>query len=112
MSNIAIDFDLVLHMQDKPIEGKKMGPPYPDAKEAMATLKDAGHHLIIWSCKSPKVTRPWLEFYKIPFSSIWGESLEDLGHKPQCSYYIDDRAVHHINWEQTMLELKNRGLNF
>ena len=110
MGTIAIDFDNVIHDRNNPVEGKRMGPPFPDAKDSLARIVEAGHHVMIHSCNNSKVIRDWLEYYGIPFHSIWGESPLDKGHKPKADFYIDDRAIHHVNWEQTIAQLSERGL--
>lgn len=109
MAIIGIDFDKTIHDQDNPPAGKKLGPPLPLAKESLERLHEAGYYILIHSCKSPKVIRPWMEYFKIPFDAIWGESPADVGCKPNCDVFLDDKALYHTSWEQTMKELKDRG---
>ena len=109
MAFICIDFDLTIHDQHNPPPGHKLGPPLPLAKESMERLHDSGHYLMIHSCKSAAVIRPWLEYFKIPFDAIWGESPADVGCKPNGDVFVDDKSLYHTSWEQTMKELKDRG---
>ena len=102
----AIDFDGVIHDWEHPIEGRRMGPPFKGAKEALDQLYHADHKIIIHSCNRPAIIRKWMEFYNLPFAYIWGESPSDLGQKPIADFYIDDRAVRfNGDWAATMQEV-------
>ena len=90
---VAIDFDGTIHDYKNPKEGRRMGPPFEGTLEALTALRAAGHKIIIHSCNRPKVIRDWMEWYKIPFDYIWGESPGDYGQKPVADWYVDDRAI-------------------
>ena len=99
---IAIDFDHTLHDARHPLDGRRMGPPILGAKEALETLRERGYKVIIHSCNRPKVIRAWMEYYKIPFDSIWGEHASDIG-KPAADFYCDDSAITFTNdWDATV----------
>ena len=77
-----------------------MGPPNEGAVDAMQQLSKMGHQLIIHTCRggNPKHVEDWLKWYKIPFESV-------TNIKPFAAFYIDDRAIKHINWKQTLKEI-------
>lgn len=93
MTLIGVDFDGTLHDWEHPVPGRRMGPPFPGAKEAMQALRARGYRILIHSCNRPKVIRDWLTYWEIPFDHIWGELPGQEGTKPICVAYIDDRAV-------------------
>lgn len=97
---IAVDYDGVLHNTHHPIPGRKLGPPMEGAKEAMQGLKAAGHTLIVHSCAPARVIADWMAYWQIPYSTIW----QGVG-KPKADCYVDDRALHHTSWEDTLRQL-------
>jgi phosphoglycolate phosphatase-like HAD superfamily hydrolase len=99
---LALDFDGVIHDYRNPVEGRKMGPPMPGAKEALQRLEDLGHSVIIHTCKPPKVVAAWMDYFGIPYEQIW-----DLPGKPQADAYIDDLAIRFSDWGQVMRDLEN-----
>lgn len=97
---LAIDFDNTIHDLNNPIEGRKMGKPMPGAVEAIENLVEAGHTVIIHTlmATSPsgaKVVSEWLEYYDIPHHGV-------TAIKPKADYYIDDKAIRHIDWPSTL----------
>ena len=100
MSKLAIDFDGVIHNPKDREEGRKMGRPFPDSKESLARLKDAGHDIILHSTKPPSVVANWMAYYEIPYTTIWCGNG-----KPQADVYIDDKAIEHLSWRTTLMEL-------
>ena len=109
---IAIDFDGVIHknskgfhdgtIYDEPVEGVKKGLEY----------LSKSYRLVVYSCKSnPK--RPFVN--EKNGSQLMAEWLEKHGlakyieriawGKPNARYYIDDKAVRFINWNQTIEEI-------
>lgn len=103
---LAIDFDHTICDTAHPVPGRRMGGPMLGSKEALEKLKREGHYILIHSCNRPKIIREWLEWYKIPFDAIWGENPADCGHKPVASYYVDDRAIRFVTWQQTLDDLR------
>jgi hypothetical protein len=111
-SNIAIDFDGVIHKGSKGFyDGTIYDEPVEGAKEALAELSKK-YKLIIFTCKA-KPGRPlvngktgeeliweWLKKYDMDqyISYITAE-------KPRVLYYIEDKAIKFISWKQVMGEL-------
>ena len=95
---IAVDFDGVLNQSPWPSVGLRV----PNAKGAMRQLHDAGHYIIIWTCRTGEdLTRAinWLLEEGIPFDRVnenCPESMECYGNntrKVHADLYIDDRQV-------------------
>ena len=99
---ILVDFDGTLHDIKHPVPGRRMGPPMPGAKEAMDILKQRGNTLIVFSVRGyephRKVLADWLDYYQIPYDDI-------TNIKVQCDWIIDDRAIRHISWANTLLKI-------
>lgn len=93
----AIDFDGTIHDWQHPVPGRKMGPPFPYAKEALEKMRAGGHKVIIHSCNRREVIEGWMRYFEIPYDYIWDEKG-----KPVADYYIDDNAVRFVpnNWEE------------
>ena len=98
---ISIDFDRTIADTDNPPKGHKIGPPFPGAKEAINTFVEAGHKIIIHSCRandgprSIKVMADYLEYFKVPYHYIW----DQIG-KPVCDWYIDEKGIEFKNnWD-------------
>lgn len=101
---LCIDFDGVIHDHKNPIKGRRMGAPIDGAKEALEKLKDRGCEIIIFTVwggtdSGRETIRKFMEYYQLPFDSITNE-------KPNCDYYIDDRAIHFDNWPNTLSQIK------
>lgn len=104
MKTIAIDFDRTICSR-KPDPGHRLGPPTEGCKEALELLKGSGYFILIHSCNRPEVIKPWMEYFKIPYDSIWGESPSDCGRKPVADWYVDDRAIRFFNWNTTLSQI-------
>lgn len=96
---LAIDFDGVIHDRAHPIPGKKMGEPLPGALEALQDLYDAGHKLIIHTAMAntpsgKQAVEDWLDHFGVDYHSVVP--------KPRADFYIDDHAVLHATWPQTL----------
>lgn len=97
---IGVDFDHTICDTGNPRPGRKMGDPFPGAKERLEQLRKDGHYILIHSCNRPQVIKDWMGYFKIPYDSIWGASPADMGHKPACDIYLDDRAVRFESWDK------------
>ncbi len=100
---LAIDMDGVLHDYKHPIEGKRLGPPLPDAVVAMDDLYDRGYKLIIHTVKATtkqgaEMVEEWLDHYGFEYHEI-------TAIKPNATYYIDDRAIRHTGWADTYKQI-------
>lgn len=106
---IAVDFDYTLNDQNNKPPDKRLGPPFPGAKEALQAFREAGYDICIHSCRGSdgpravKVMADWLEFFSIPFDSIW-----DQPGKPVADFYIDDLAV---RFEGNWTEIRKKVLD-
>ena len=95
---IAIDFDGTLCNSQYPA----LGRPMPGATKVMQELKDAGHYLIIWTCRTGDHLRDainWLLEHQIPFDRVNDHSPENVaiygegGQKIYADVYIDDKNL-------------------
>lgn len=112
--NVSIDFDGVIHSYSK---GYQDGRPYDEPKEgaidALVELHKQGMNIIILTAR-PEQDFPLVETY------IRGRLPEDYKDMPlvitnqkyPCVAYIDDRAIHFTNWEQTMKDLVKQVGNY
>lgn len=116
----AVDFDGVIHKYSLGWHGGRIyDVPCDGAKEAMEGLKKAGFKIIIHTARirpneDPLEVSPppsevqlsavsvWLEKYNIPYDEIWTESG-----KPVAHIYIDDRAIRHSVWADTIDQINN-----
>jgi hypothetical protein len=113
--NLAIDFDGVIHKNSKGFhDGTVYDEPIEGSYEA---LKELSQHysLIIFSAKA-RPDRPivdnktgiehiweWLKKYQM--DSFISEVVSE---KPRAIYYIDDKAIQFTNWENTLIQIKNK----
>jgi len=114
---IAVDFDGVIHRCSKGFhDGTIYDVPIEGSLEAVKTLA-AKYTIVVYSAKARK-DRPlvngktgveliweWLEKYD--FAQYVKEVTAE---KPRAICYIDDRAVHFENWNDTINVLKDKGV--
>ena len=109
---LAIDFDGVIHKSSKSFyDGTIYDEPVDGVEEALKQLsKD--YTLIIYTCKA-NPDRPlvndktgieliweWLEKYD------FAKYISEITHgKPNAKYYIDDKGIKFISWNQTIEEV-------
>lgn len=103
---LAIDFDGVIHDRKNPIPGKTMGAPMPQAIEALQDLYLHGHEIIVHTLMATtesgrQAVIDWLDYYDVDHSGV-------TAIKPKADWYIDDKAIQHVDWPSTMAQL---GLN-
>ncbi len=111
---IAIDFDGVIHNHHLGFhDGTVYGEPIPGALEAIKGISN-NYKIVIFSSKA-NPTRPlikgktgieliweWLDKYQIK------KYIQDVTfNKINAKYYIDDKAIHFNNWENTLEILNN-----
>lgn len=73
------------------------------AKDSINKLYEAGHTIILYSARTWaewEVTNHWLNENGFKFHQLF------LG-KPVGDVWIDDRAIRHENWEDTIKMLEN-----
>jgi predicted mannosyl-3-phosphoglycerate phosphatase (HAD superfamily) len=104
---IAVDFDGTICEHRWP----HIGEPMPKAFEVIKKLKEAGHRLILWTCRSSEGNLGTLQ-HAIDFCKVNGiefhahnenfpASVEEIGfehipgsqRKIYADYYIDDRII-------------------
>lgn len=102
-NTICVDFDKTLAYNSDHPNYDILGPT-EGAKNAMDALKLAGKFIIIYSSRKRQYfwdVFNWLERYDIPFDCL------DMGNKPLCEYYIDDKSVRFDgDWNKTLEQIK------
>jgi len=107
--NIAIDFDGVIHNDDKGFhDGTCYGDPIPGSIEALKTLSNQ-YNIVIFTAKA-KSDRPlvegktgkqhvesWLKKHDV-LSCV----KEITSEKPRAWIYIDDKGYRFSDWAQTL----------
>lgn len=100
---IMVDLDGVLASEEKTFE-RALASPLPGAREAVARLRAAGHTVIIYTARGWaefRMTRRWLDEHGFEYDGL------HMG-KPIADVWIDDRAVAHRDWDETLRELESR----
>lgn len=111
---IAIDFDGTIARTKYPtILGEVDG-----AREAMEQLHEAGHYLIIWTCrKGEHLTDAinWLLAQGVPFDRVNASAPADIerwgdnGRKIGADIYIDDKNLGGFpGWAEVLLRVASR----
>ena len=111
---ISIDFDGVIHNDNLGWhDGTIYGDPIEGSMDAIKLLSKE-YRLVLFTAKA-KPDRPlvdgktgteliwqWLEKYNIKecFSEITAE-------KPRCLFYVDDKAIRFIDWENALFSIEN-----
>lgn len=112
---IAVDFDGTLCRNAYPA----IGAPQPGAVKAMQELRDNGHYLIIWTCRTGEHLLEavnWLAENQIPYHRINDHCPEnvakygDCGKKVYADVYIDDRNLGgFVGWPMAMNIIMGRA---
>lgn len=101
---IMVDMDGVICSEERVFE-RALAKPLDGAKEALDALKAAGHAIVVYTARGwqeYRVTKQWLDDHGIPYDQI------HMG-KPIAHVWIDDRAIRHQTWDETLKTLKNLG---
>lgn len=105
-SIICVDFDRVIYDTDNAIPGI-MPAPLPDTVEAMQQLSRR-YDIVIFTLRAntPDISYlvDWLNQYSIPFNEITDTKVVD------AVAYIDDKAIRHTSWIDTLAQLGRLGL--
>lgn len=110
--NIAIDFDGVIHLNNM---GFGDGTIYGDAIDgSIKAIKNLSkkYNIIIYTAKA-KQDRPLVNGktgIELVYEWLSKHGLSDCisnvtAEKPRCICYIDDKAIHFQNWNQTLQEM-------
>ena len=95
---IAVDFDDTIHDAKHPVPGRRMGPPVEGAREALTTITNNGHTIVIhtyWKPERHHVIAEWMAYYHIPYHEVTNV-------KPNADLFIDDKAVTFTTWAELM----------
>jgi hypothetical protein len=100
---ICLDFDGVLHDAAHPLPHRRMGPPLPGALAAIEELQRQGHSLTVHTARvrteeQLRHVEDWLAYFgfrNVPVFLL----------KPMADVYLDDKAMRHVEWEQSLLVL-------
>ena len=110
---IAVDFDGVIHKSSKGFhDGTIYDEPVDDVKKGLEYLSKS-YKLVVYTCKA-NPDRPlidgktgteliweWMEKYDL------SKYVSDIVHgKPNAKYYIDDKAICFIDWNQILKVVK------
>ena len=111
-NTVAVDFDGVIHRNSKGFhDGTIYDKPVNGVKNSLEYLSKSCK-LVVYSCKAnPK--RPLVDG-KTGIELIWEwlnknnleKYIDDVTYnKPNAKYYIDDKAIRFISWDQTIGEI-------
>ena len=102
---LAVDFDRVLHDTDNPVMGRRMGAPMEGAVASMWALRRRGYRLVVFTTNRIAPVTDWLDYYQVAYDDVTNT-------KPDADIYIDDKALRHVNWTDTMIAIGRleRGL--
>lgn len=101
---IMVDLDGVLATEERTFD-RPCAQPLGGAREALQKLHDAGHTLIIYTARGwaeYRYTKEWLDKNGFVYDGL------HMG-KPIADYWIDDRAIGHSNWDDTLRQLEQRA---
>lgn len=110
---LAVDFHHVVTTRCSACPGNDLGdvhtngPPQDGVREALLELCKDFFILIytgsgnFWSPEKCKSIIDYLEDHKIPYDDVRFD-------KPPAIFIVDDRAIHHIGWTETLEEIKRR----
>lgn len=107
LTNIAIDFDGVIHTNSKGFhDGTVYDPPMPGTYESLRKLSEE-YDIVIFTAKAKpdrvlvngktgiELIWEWLEKYDM------AKFVKEVtAEKPRAVQYIDDRAYHFTSWEK------------
>lgn len=103
---ICVDFKGTLEDSGHIPVGKKFGPPQPGAEDVAEDLIQGGHKVIVFTTiaanpSGRQAVEDWLEYFDIPYTGVTAV-------KPEADLYIDNKAVYHKDWGQTVKEINRR----
>lgn len=101
---IMVDLDGVLATEERTFD-RPLAKPLPGAREALQRLRDAGHIITIYTARGWaefRYTKAWLDEHGFPYDGL------HMG-KPIGDAWIDDRAIRHENWDDTLKQLETKA---
>ena len=113
---IAIDFDGTICQNKYP----EIGDPMPLAIESVRELHQAGHYLILWTCRQGEQLNEalqWCEENGLSFHAVNDHNPDNLklfggvgGNKVYADIYIDDKNIGgFVGWQRAMELIKEIG---
>jgi hypothetical protein len=112
---VAVDFDRVLFDHESWQGHNHVGKPIPGAKEVLESLQRKGFKIMIWTTRAQKdIIAQACTSSGIPFDYINenpNQPPEINPSKPVADFYIDDRALHFVSWDQVKLEIEHRQIH-
>jgi hypothetical protein len=113
--SIAVDFDGVIHRYGKGWhDGRIYDEPVTGAREALARIHRRYQVVIFTTRVNPAMDgageqRERIEAWLAEHDFVKGEHYDEITHvKPPALAYIDDRALHFLDWDQALAELGER----
>lgn len=94
---IIIDIDGTICTEERQFS-RPLAKPLPDAIKSINQLYEHGHTIILYTARTWaewEVTNHWLKEQGVQFHQLF------MG-KPVGDVWIDDRAIAHDNWQETM----------
>lgn len=113
---IAIDLDGTIAVYKNEWKGiHDFGKPMPKVREAITLFQKAGLKILIFTTRTnPEVNKEQPRYLKdiverylvlnnIPFDEIYcGPG------KPLCDFFLDDRAIAFVDWDNAIIEVMSR----
>jgi hypothetical protein len=113
--SIAVDFDGVIHRYGKGWhDGTIYDEPIAGAREALARIHRRYRVVIFTIRVNPDQPghdrqRERMDEWLARHGFVVGDHYDEITHvKPPALAYIDDRALHFLDWEQALAELGTR----
>lgn len=113
--SVAVDFDGVIHRYGKGWhDGTIYDEPVAGAREALARIHRRYRVVIFTTRVNPDMDRAGeqrdrIEAWLARHDFRQGEHYDEITHvKPPALAYIDDRALHFLDWDQALTELGER----
>lgn len=100
---IIIDIDGTICTEERQFS-RPLASPLPGAVASVNALYDQGHTIILYTARTWaewEVTEHWLRTHGVKFHQLF------MG-KPVGDVWIDDRAIAHCNWDDTMATIHRR----
>lgn len=111
---VAIDLDGVILEYVSPWNGVfHFGDPIPGAAEAMEKIRKLGYRISIYTTRNNIMAECNRGWDSVTLTNMVREQLDKHGipydhialFKPMARYYIDDRAIRFVDWEDTLNQL-------
>ena len=120
MKSVGVDVDGVLHAYSKGWNGGSMyDVPLPGAFEGIRTLQARGYAVFLLTARENlSAVADWIQLYstlsvvvddhRVPGrANFWNDTEHVLitNRKLPAMYYVDDRAIRFVDWDQTVAQI-------